>query len=528
LKISVNNMIGFKKTVFIIVVLLVVSLFASPMVHALPALPGAEGFGTDTVGGRGGTVYIVSNLNDSGSGSLRGALLASGPRIIVFRVSGTIHLTSILEVYNPYITIAGQTSPGGINISGGTIRIRTHDVIITHVRFRLGSDICDQGNQTNGTNCDQAGDTLQVAGVTDYPAYNVIIDHCSFSWGADETLDVSSWYDDTYNVTVSNSLVAQGLDIEPNIEHHALGFLISGHYNTGVRGHREITITAHHNYLAHFQYRFPQISAAYVDWYNNVSYDYDSATTWIDRDEAVYPDSLLNSRSNYYKQGPSTAVSNNCTNAPNKSIGLIWEYAGDNYAMTGTPYPMVHSSGNIGCAGIGDTTGKIASGYWGNDWPFLAPGWISEAPIAAATNGDAAVTTMSTDYAATVVANAGANRIADSGVPSTVRDSLDTQLIADYSANTGSWLTAPDEDRHFPTNWPTYSTANDNPTDTDSDGMWDTTEAIVFGDLSKTAMADADGDGYANIEEYLHYLGGYSSEQPDLTAPASPGGLSVR
>src|SRR3990172_7408408 len=116
-------------------------LSAIPMIaNAFPAFPGAQVWGSDTIGGRGGTVIKVTNLNDSGTGSLRAALTASGPRIVIFRVGGTINLSSPIWVGNPYLTIAGQTAPGGgilirgPNQQGGdghpSIAIQTHDVII--------------------------------------------------------------------------------------------------------------------------------------------------------------------------------------------------------------------------------------------------------------------------------------------------------------------------------------------------------------------------------------------------------------
>ena len=106
---------------------------------AVPAFPGAEGFGANTVGGRGGRVIKVTNLNDSGAGSLRAAVTASGPRIVVFEVSGIINLQSVLRINNPNITIAGQTSPGGILVTGNMTLIETSEVIVRHMRFRVGS-----------------------------------------------------------------------------------------------------------------------------------------------------------------------------------------------------------------------------------------------------------------------------------------------------------------------------------------------------------------------------------------------------
>ena len=115
-----------------------------------PAFPGAEGFGRLAKGGRGGKVYIVSNTNDGGAGSLRECVEASGPRTCVFRVAGTITLDSSLEIENPYITIAGQTAPGGgITLRAGDtastahLEVETHDVIIRYIRSRPGTRVTD-------------------------------------------------------------------------------------------------------------------------------------------------------------------------------------------------------------------------------------------------------------------------------------------------------------------------------------------------------------------------------------------------
>jgi len=113
---------------------------------SIPAFPGAEGFGANTPGGRGGQVIKVTNLNDSGAGSLRACATASGSRICVFTVGGTIVLNSTIEVINPYLTVAGQTAPGGgITIKSiddqteAAFKIKTHDVIVRYMRFRPGT-----------------------------------------------------------------------------------------------------------------------------------------------------------------------------------------------------------------------------------------------------------------------------------------------------------------------------------------------------------------------------------------------------
>src|SRR3989339_1229417 len=124
----------------LVVVGILVGASASQAAALLPAFPGVQGQGATTVGGRGGRVYKVTNLNDSGPGSLRAAVTASGPRIVVFDVSGNINLASRLVITQPDLTIAGQTSPGGVCVTGWETEFqRTHDVLVTHMRFRAGS-----------------------------------------------------------------------------------------------------------------------------------------------------------------------------------------------------------------------------------------------------------------------------------------------------------------------------------------------------------------------------------------------------
>lgn len=193
----------------------------------IPAFPGAEGGGMYSFGGRGGKVYTVTSLADRGSGTLREALEQGGARIIVFNVSGIIKIESPLIVRAPYVTIAGQTAPGdGICVAGETIWIDTHDVVIRHMRFRRGETFVGRRDDAIGGN----------------PVGNIIIDHVSATWGLDENMSFyRHMYADgtggpdkkfgTVNVTIQNSLFAEGLDTY----NHAFGSTLGGENCSFVR-----------------------------------------------------------------------------------------------------------------------------------------------------------------------------------------------------------------------------------------------------------------------------------------------------
>jgi hypothetical protein len=172
------------------------------MSQALPVIPQGSGFGMDTPAGRGGTVIKVTNLNESGAGSLRACVEASGPRVCVFEVSGTIKMTRDLIIRNPKITIAGQTAPSpGINLRGAAIWINASDVLMQHLRIRIGDDSSgpDPGNR----------DALKISATDDKPISRVVIDHCSFAWSIDEVASLIGAWD---NITLSNNIFGQPLN----------------------------------------------------------------------------------------------------------------------------------------------------------------------------------------------------------------------------------------------------------------------------------------------------------------------------
>ncbi|KPL05627.1 hypothetical protein AMJ85_11550 [candidate division BRC1 bacterium SM23_51] len=240
----------------------------------LPAFPGAEGFGAHSLGGRGGKIYEVTNLNDSGPGSLREAIEASGPRIVVFRVSGTIALKKNLVIRNPYITIAGQTAPGdGICLKDYQLSVNADHVVVRFLRCRPA---------------DNMGASIDSLSVSE--GERVIIDHCSASWSVDETLSVSSSSPDLKTVTVQWCLITESLhDSVHSKGPHGYGSLIRGSWGAAY--------SFHHNYYAHHRARSPLL----LDFRNNVIYNWHGSSAGYNSDS----DSItkLNYIGNYLKLG---------------------------------------------------------------------------------------------------------------------------------------------------------------------------------------------------------------------------------
>ncbi|MEI9806838.1 MAG: pectate lyase [Bacteroidota bacterium] len=438
------------------------------------AFPGAEGFGKYTTGGRGGKIFIVSSLNDKGPGSFREAAEAKGKRIIVFAVSGTVHLESKLSIKGD-VTIAGQTAPGdGICLADQPVGLGGDNMIIRYLRFRMG-DKYQKGGMVDGNGGDDAfgGGRRK----------NIVIDHCSMSWSTDEVFSIYGG-DST---TVQWNLIAEPLNYsyhfetgDRDYEHHGYGGIWGGP-----------NLSAHHNLFAHCGSRNPRFNgsrlgapADFVDFRNNVIYD------WGHNNIYGGEGGKYNLVNNYYRYGPSTANNVrfrivNPSRQEKPAIGFGKYYVDGNYVdgaedMSKNNWLGIH----MGNGGTEDDKKEAVI-----DKPHPAE--------------DIQVQTAKDAYAG-VLAKVGA---------SFKRDTLDERIINDVKTRTGRMI---DVQGGFPHGteydltvnaWPALKSLPA-PADTDKDGMpdeWEKKNGLNINDASDAPAYKLD-KLYTNIEVYINSL----------------------
>lgn len=438
----------------------------------LPAFPGAEGFGARSIGGRGGQILEVTNLNDDGPGSFRAALLTPGPRIIVFRVSGTIAFDPTRKwpvVTEPYLTIAGQTAPGdGVTIKG-EIEINTHDVIIRYLRIRPGYEVYNPSS----------GDGVYMS-----MASNVILDHCSISWSTDGVLDIGGGS----NITVQWTSASEALDCAPNGHEETC-------HSTGPSLGNDLTnVTFHHNLFAHNSHRNPKAildhDQGVFQYINNVVYDTNIGGQYSGYlNQAFYIDAI----NNYYKRGlpvisPDLPLGRQPHNFAENDVdnrrGTVFLYT----LNTLSPYKTSLAVPEEVNLATYDTDVRL--------------------PRSPKINPPAVNYTSSLDAYNDILNEVGAT------LP--VRDAADLRLIASVRNNTGDIIDIPEQVG----GWPVLQGGPLAP-DSDHDGMpdnWENTYGFTSSNASDGSQ-DADGDGYTNVEEYLNNTHPLSRE----ATPTFPG-----
>lgn len=453
------------------------------------AFPGADGFGKFTTGGRGGTVYIVTNLNDDGPGSLRQAVEASGKRIVVFETSGNIILRSPLRITNPDITIAGQTAPGdGITLQDYPLVMDSeNNIIVRFLRVRLG---------------DRAGES--------YDAFeakycrNVIIDHCSFSWGSDEV----ATFVGNENISIQWNYIFEGL----NQSVHAKG----DHGYGGILGGKNTSF--HHNLIANntqrsMRFDHPDVyrtstllntMRGVVDFRNNVIYN------WRDVGTHGGEAGTFNMVNNFYKPGPATTQNLVFLRAQNeRSNGsLVYDYGkffiSGNHFHNNTAFTLDNWKGVIAQNGTSQDVSRMRIN----------------------TPHPSAV------YDATHSALEAYELVLSLGGSSFKRDDVDKRVVSNVQNGTFSFQGSKGsvngiiDSQNDVGGWPRLN-ASAPPTDTDRDGMPNSWELANGLDPSRKDDKGLDlHPYYTNIEVYINSLVS-DIMLPDNTETVAVTGVSV-
>jgi len=452
----------FKRVFSLLIVLQLLLLMLSQTIalandsntNLIPAFPGAEGGGMYATGGRGGDVYEVTTLADSGPGSLREGVKRSNCTI-VFRVSGTIFLKSPLDISGSNLTIAGQTAPGdGITIAGDQVTISGDNIIMRFLRIRCGTKI---GSEPDALNNNKNKNP---------PQRNLIIDHCSISWAVDETCSI-------YNVedsTLQWCIISESLTMST----HSKG----RHGYGGIWGGKNTTY--HHNLIAHHSSRTPRFSAGEsTDFRNNVIYNWGFNNIY-GANNAYGPggDVKINIINNYYKPGPSTQKE-----VETRIFGpsLSADGTAGSFYIAGN-YVYGHPEATNDNWGVGVQVDDPS--YWQKITKLTQPVNVANPPL----------TDSAEEAFKKVIKYAGAI------LPK--RDYVDARIVEDVVYGRGRLINQESEVG----GWPEMR-SEEPPADSDHDGMSDWWEISKGLDPLDPADSKKDsGDGYTNLEKYLNWI----------------------
>ena len=451
-----------KKRTYHLVLLIAFFVAGEIIAVAQPlAFPGAEGYGKYVTGGRGGDVVYVSNLNDAGEGSFREAVEMEGPRTVVFSISGNIQLESPVVIYNGDLTIAGQTAPGeGITIQDYPVELEADNIIVRYMRFRLGDVNKFQGDAFSGTE-----------------VHDVIIDHCSMSWGIDE---VSSFYRNE-NFTLQWSIISESLANS----YHEKG----RHGYGGIWGGQKATF--HHNLIAHHTSRTPRLADSdpddnptnrKFDFYNNVIYNW--------RFNSMYggEKGQHNIVNNYYKAGPATD-----------------DDVSDRIVNPSRPYGTFYVSGNIVEGYPEVTENNWNGGVQAKDFRQVRVQQPFDFEPSQVTSAERAFEK--------VLAFSGANH---------QRDEVDKRVVEEVKSGSATYkgsksrLPGIIDSQEDVGGWPELSSGKA-PKDTDRDGMpdaWETKHGLDANNAEDSKATDLH-EYYTNLEMYLNSLVVFPNSKED-------------
>lgn len=440
-----------------------------------PVIPGAQGFGITTPAGRGGTVYKVTNLNDSGPGSLRACAEATGQRVCIFETSGMIMLNSNIAITSPFLTIAGQTAPSpGITLWNGGLFITTNDILVQHIWIRVGDDLTGPGGAKP---CCRDSITLQGA------RSNVVFDHVTASWGIDETMSLyNAGLSAMSDITIRHSIISEGLYDSIHWDEGATGYsphsmgLLTG--SAALTGDPVRNLSVLGTLFAHNNARNPLMrNTVGMFFANNVVYNYGFRASEFARGNNP--------------QYPTTAafIGNAYLTGFNTPAGREPVIISEN--ITGTQLYLEDNSLD-GVAPANQWTSTIVS-------PTNSSARVN-APTITVPGFTPKPNQEVKDF---VLANAGA-RPAD-------RDAIDTRIVNDVRNRTGRIKDC--------------VVTCDEPTDIDAGDL--PILAVNTRTLTPpSSIADNDGDGYTDLEEWIHAFSAQvenaSLPPPTISLIASP------